>query len=237
MTDIIRVWGTCDNIKIEFNYEGGKMWSCKVPPDFKDGIYVAEFWAQDNKGRIGHWTGFLYMSSGVCHFKFKKEKYQIWLNPQKYKIEIKNSENYNFNLDIKNRWTWEFFKQDIKPTTLYIKPYKYFFDIKDSKEKYKLFFSKEKYQIEIKASDFFEKPNRIQTRLENRKTKLLLKVNQLSARLDKAILDFMLLDYDDTNEEENKKSRYQIRIKTDKSKIEIVKSKYVIFVEKRCKHW
>lgn len=88
MTDIVRVWGTCDKIQVEFKYEGGKQWSCTVPPDLKDGIYVAEFWAQDEQGRIGHWTGFLYMSSGVCHFKFNEEKYQVWFKQPTYKIEF-----------------------------------------------------------------------------------------------------------------------------------------------------
>ena len=109
MTDIIRVWGTCDNIQIEFNYEGGTAWSCKVPPDFKDGIYVAEFWAQDKQGRIGHWSGFLYMSSGVCHFKFKDEKYQLWFKPQTYKIEFNNlnDKKYQFDFNI-NEYIFEF---------------------------------------------------------------------------------------------------------------------------------
>ena len=88
MTDIVRVWGSCDKIQVEFKYEGGRQWSCTVPPDIQDGIYVAEFWAQDNSNRIGHWSGFLYMSSGVCHFKFKDKKYQLWLKPQNYKIEF-----------------------------------------------------------------------------------------------------------------------------------------------------
>lgn len=237
MTDIVRVWGTCDNIKIEFKYEGGKQWSCTVPPDFEDGIYVAEFWAQDEKGRIGHWSGFLYMSGGICHFKFKKEKYQIWLCPQKYSIEIKNNKFYNFDFKIRNKWNWEFLKQDIKIATLYIKPQNYYFDIKDSREKYEIFFFKNRYIVDIRSHDFFKQPNRIQARLENKKTKQLARLNQLSARLDKAILDLMALDYDDAGEDENKKTNYQIRIKKDNFRIEIKNSKYTIFVEKRCRHW
>jgi hypothetical protein len=93
MTDIVRVWGSCDKIQVEFKYEGGKQWSCTVPPDLKDGIYVAEFWAQDDQGRIGHWTGFLYMVNGICHFKFNQERYQIWLHPNKYNFEFKKEDS------------------------------------------------------------------------------------------------------------------------------------------------
>lgn len=109
MTDIVKVWGTCDKIQIEFTYEGGTAWSCIVPPDFEDGIYVAEFWAIDTLDRIGHWSGFLYMSSGVCHFKFKDEKYQLWFKPQTYNIEFNtlNKKKYQFNFNI-NEYIFEF---------------------------------------------------------------------------------------------------------------------------------
>lgn len=175
MTNITRVWGICDNLKIEFGYEGGAAWSCTVPPDLKDGIYVAEFWAQDDRGRVGHWSGFLYMNSGICHFKLKKEKYQVWFCPSKYKIEIEKNDFYNF---------------------------------------------------------------------KNEKTNRLLKIRQiqeksncLSARLNEAILDIMLLDYDLAENDTNKKKKYQIRFKKEKHLVEILKSNYKIFIKKRCKHW
>lgn len=104
MNKLLRVWGTCDNLQIEFTHDGGTTWSCKVPPDLKDGVYIANFWAKDDLGRIGHWNGFLYMSSGVCHFKFKDERYQMWFKPQNYKIEFKslNDKKYQFDFNIDN---------------------------------------------------------------------------------------------------------------------------------------
>lgn len=109
MRKIVRVWGVCDNLQIEFNYNGGTTWTCKVPPDLKDGTYIAEFWAMDDLMRIGHWVGFLYMSSGVCHFKFKDEKYQVWFKPQNYKIEFNNlnDKKYQFDFNI-NEYIFEF---------------------------------------------------------------------------------------------------------------------------------
>lgn len=109
MKKLLRVWGVCDNLQIEFIHKGGTTWICKVPPDFKDGTYVAEFWAEDYLSRIGHWCGFLYMSSGVCHFKFKNERYQIWFKPQDYKIEFKslNDKKYQFSFSI-NEYNFEF---------------------------------------------------------------------------------------------------------------------------------
>lgn len=91
MADIVKVWGTCDERQVEFKHEGGITWSCVVPPDFKDGVYAAEFFAIDALDRLGHWSGFLYMSSGVCHFKIKEEKIKLWFVLKKYEIEIKDS--------------------------------------------------------------------------------------------------------------------------------------------------
>lgn len=119
MNRLLRVWGVCDNLQIEFSHKGGTTWTCKVPPDLKDGVYVAEFWAEDSLGRIGHWCGFLYMVNGLCHFKFEQEKYQIWIHPNKYKIDFDKEKNQSmyfldmqpvlFELEIEKNNNYEMF--------------------------------------------------------------------------------------------------------------------------------
>lgn len=243
MTDIVRVWGSCDKIQVEFKYEGGKQWSCTVPPDLEDGIYVAEFWAQDEKGRIGHWSGFLYMVNGICHFKFNQEKYQIWLHPNRYFFEIdKENRKYKFG-----------YKKEEKKD--------FIFEI--TKENYQTFFDTSNYKILIEKTNDFElefvkdiysfefckeKKNYQKREIKNSNLiqRLLLhkQAQQLStsftAKLGTAILGFMKLGvFKDENEENNdyKTSYYQIDFKTDKDLYIETNSKYEIIIKKRCEHW
>ena len=245
MTDIIRVWGTCDNIQIEFNYEGGTAWSCKVPPDFKDGIYVAEFWAQDTKGRIGHWSGFLYMSSGICHFKFKEERYQLWIEPQNYQIRFEEEdEQFYFDFNT-NNWTFEFSKIKEKPFKVFFCPQNYIIDFnKNNEKKYYIDIKEDKYDIEIienkkdfnRQIDKFLKTNLYQRLLFKKTVKNI--VQKTSAILGKAILGVMILGKkDDTIDSDSKSLYYQIKFNTDNCEIEFLDSNYKIFIEKRCEHW
>ena len=243
MTDIVRVWGTCDNIKIEFKYEGGKQWSCTVPPDFEDGIYVAEFWAQDKKGRIGHWSGFLYMSSGICHFKFKDEKYQLWLEPQKYKIKFNQNSKYQFDFTADN-WKFEIHKSIEKPFKLFFQPQNYTINfIKEDNKNYKIEFKENRYDFVIFESEkgFDRRTNLIRNKLYRSlllKQKVRTLVDKTTAKLGVAILGQLILGKKG-NEDPilPTKTIYQIKIDTNRYKINLLDSKYKIFFEKRCEHW
>lgn len=92
MTDIKRVWGTADELSLEFSYIGDEQWETTVPPDTDDGIYAAELWAINGAGELGHWTGELYMCSGICHIRIFSKPYQIWFKPRRYKVsfQLKN---------------------------------------------------------------------------------------------------------------------------------------------------
>lgn len=59
-----------------------------MPPDTKDGVYAVELWAVNAIGEIGHWTGELYMCSGVCCVQIFVKPYQVWFRDRKYKIII-----------------------------------------------------------------------------------------------------------------------------------------------------
>ena len=196
MTDIVRVWGSCDKIQVEFKYEGGKQWSCTVPPDLKDGIYVAEFWAQDDQGRIGHWTGFLYMVNGICHFKFNQERYQIWLHPLQYIFDIEK-ENKRYSFDYKKEEEKEFFFD------IFRENYQIFYNIFDYKtviekaNNFKLDFVEKKYFFDFCKEEKNYKKREIKN--NNLVQKLFLRKQareisrSFSAKLGTAILGFMKL--------------------------------------------
>ena len=87
-TDVKRVWGKADNFSLEFNYIGDEQWETTVPPDTKDGVYAVELWAINGAGELGHWTGELFMCSGVCCVKIFSQPYQIWFKAKKHQITI-----------------------------------------------------------------------------------------------------------------------------------------------------
>lgn len=86
MTDVKRVWGKADNLSLEFKYLGREQWETTVPPDTKDGVYAVELWAINGAGELGHWTGELFMCSGVCCIKIFQQPYQIWFKKKGYQI-------------------------------------------------------------------------------------------------------------------------------------------------------
>ncbi len=86
MTDVKRVWGKADNLSLEFTYLGKEQWETAVPPDTKDGVYAVELWAINGAGELGHWTGELFMCSGVCCVTIFQQPYQIWLKKNKRQI-------------------------------------------------------------------------------------------------------------------------------------------------------
>lgn len=243
MTDIIRVWGTCDNLQIEFSYKGGNTWTCVVPPDFKDGVYVAEFWALDTKERIGHWTGFLYMSSGICHFKIQEQKNRLWIETKsQYDLHFQEKKQYQTSFNL-NNWTFETFTEEYKPLKIFFQPTNYKLDFNNSSEKkYILNFEENKYNFEFfEAKKEFDRDVTVSPRI-NLQTRLMLKkkakeiANQYSAILGKAILGLMILGSKETEKLFNL-PKYQIRFNTNNYKINITDFNYKIFIEERCKHW
>lgn len=88
---IIRVWGKADSFDIEFTRVGGTRWEASVPPDTNDGQYAVEIWAVNEFSEIAHWTGELYMCNGVCHLKFSKQPYQMWIKKKNYIFSFRKS--------------------------------------------------------------------------------------------------------------------------------------------------
>ena len=238
MADIVRVWGTCDKLKIEFNYEGGKQWSCEVPPDLKDGIYVAEFWAQDVKGRLGHWTGFLYMTNGVCHFKFKEEKYQFWIYTNNYEVEFKKEDFSNYIINVLPFRHFFKFNCNSFDNLFYKNTYEFetYFN-----SNYKIDFIEDDYEVEILKSETkvdkqidLSFKNNFQAYWSTRAKTTSL--SEAIAILGLAILGKAILGYRGEQSDINI-NNYQIIIYSDNYKIEFLEPKYEIFYEKRCKHW
>lgn len=87
-TDVKRVWGKADGLSLEFTYKGEEQWETAVPPDTKDGVYAVELWAINGAGELGHWTGELFMCSGVCCINIFSQPYQIWFKTQRHQIVI-----------------------------------------------------------------------------------------------------------------------------------------------------
>lgn len=241
MTDIVRVWGSCDKIQVEFKYEGGKQWSCTVPPDLKDGIYVAEFWAQDDQGRIGHWTGFLYMVNGVCHFKFNQERYQIWLHPDRYYFEI-NKENKKYIFDYRKEEEKDFIFEIIDEN------YQVFFNTFEYKSfieknnNFNLDFSEKKYSFEFCKEQKNYKKREVKNNNLVRKLLLRKQAQELStsftAKLGAAILGIIKLGASGYEEVDDYYTNcYQISFKNDKDLYIETTPKYEIIIKKRCEHW
>lgn len=85
--DIVRVWGTADSIPIELHKLNGR-WVCDLPPDFVDGQYAVQLSAQKANGKIGVWTGILYVCDGIACLHLKPEKYTLWLCPERIQIHL-----------------------------------------------------------------------------------------------------------------------------------------------------
>ena len=64
---VVRVWGKADEYDIEMSLTGDR-WTASVPLNLEEGKYACQLFAQSLAGRIGVWTGFLYMSGGVARF-------------------------------------------------------------------------------------------------------------------------------------------------------------------------
>lgn len=93
-TDVKRVWGTADNIALEFKYLGRERWETTVPPDTKDGVYAVELWAINGAGELGYWAGELFMCSGVCCIEIEQSGFQIWIKPRR--LQFTPSERIQF---------------------------------------------------------------------------------------------------------------------------------------------
>lgn len=85
--DIVRVWGTADNISLELEFKEGR-WVQSLPPDLTDGQYAVSLYAQNRGGDIGMWTGMLYVSQGLSCIHLKKERFSFWLKPERFTVSL-----------------------------------------------------------------------------------------------------------------------------------------------------
>lgn len=83
--EIVRVWGTADNIQLELKLDNGR-WICSLPPDLIDGQYAVQLFAMRGNGSVGMWTGTLYVANGIRCLHLNQAKYTLWLNCEQYSI-------------------------------------------------------------------------------------------------------------------------------------------------------
>lgn len=79
---IVSVYGTCDNYDVIFTERGG-VWRCHIPPDWADGQYVCEFYAETDAGVQGYWTGVLYINGEWACPELKEDLFKVWLLPKR----------------------------------------------------------------------------------------------------------------------------------------------------------
>lgn len=94
--DIIRVWGSADNIELELKQNNGR-WVCSLPPDLVDGQYAVQLFAMRGNGETGMWTGVLYITNGIRCLHLNKEKYTLWLIPEQIRTQL-TEERIKLNL-------------------------------------------------------------------------------------------------------------------------------------------
>ena len=68
-------------------------WECSVPPDMTDGVYACELTAENALGKLGYWVGFLYMSSGVCHFNLYPVNDRLYFDSLPIRIKMSGTGN------------------------------------------------------------------------------------------------------------------------------------------------
>ncbi len=90
--EIVRVWGTADNIELELKLDNGR-WICNLPPDLIDGQYAVQLFALRGDGSVGMWTGVLYVSNGIKCLHLNQEKYTLWLNRERCSLLLNQNEN------------------------------------------------------------------------------------------------------------------------------------------------
>lgn len=92
IADIIRVYGTADNIGLELELNDGR-WVCNLPPDLVDGQYAVQLFAVRGNGSVGMWTGVLYVANGIACLHLKQEKYSLWLNRDRIALSLNGEKN------------------------------------------------------------------------------------------------------------------------------------------------
>ena len=90
--EIVRVWGTADNIELELKLDNGR-WICNLPPDLIDGQYAVQLFALRGDGSVGMWTGVLYIANGIKCLHLNQEKYTLWLNRERCSLLLNQNEN------------------------------------------------------------------------------------------------------------------------------------------------
>lgn len=78
---VVRVWGVVDSTDVICTQiEGTDVWQTTVPPDFSDGVYLCEFFAEDTAGNISMRTASLWITSGgVTHIEWQSDPYRVKL--------------------------------------------------------------------------------------------------------------------------------------------------------------
>ena len=84
---ITRVWGTVDGKPVEFERRG-RDWKISLPPNLRDGKFACQFFAQNVSNEVGVWTGFLYMSDGVCHLDLLPDIVRTELLPDMVTVSL-----------------------------------------------------------------------------------------------------------------------------------------------------
>ena len=90
--EIVRVWGTADNIELELKLDNER-WICNLPPDLIDGQYAVQLFALRGDGSVGMWTGVLYIANGIKCLHLNQEKYTLWLNRERCSLLLNQNEN------------------------------------------------------------------------------------------------------------------------------------------------
>lgn len=85
---ITRVWGKADTFDIEFTEKTDGKWCVNIPPDFTDGQYAVELYAQNSYGERVYWTGILYMHNGRACLHFNKKSCTLWLRPLQCSLNL-----------------------------------------------------------------------------------------------------------------------------------------------------
>lgn len=87
---VVRVWGVVDSIDVICTrIEGTDIWQTLIPPDFSDGMYICEFFAEDIAGNISMRTANLWITAGgVTHIEWQSDPYRVKLLRDAYKAVL-----------------------------------------------------------------------------------------------------------------------------------------------------
>ena len=87
---VVRVWGGVDGTDVICTrIEGTDVWQTLVPPDFSDGMYICEFFAEDIAGNISMRTATLWITAGgITCIEWQSDLYRVKLLRDVYTAEF-----------------------------------------------------------------------------------------------------------------------------------------------------